>query len=174
MTAERRVTETGPGEGEGVLFDAELRPYRSLSPRGFFWLMVGLGTASGLVGLAFLARGAWPVLGFCGLEMAILYFAFRHNFASARVWERLTLSERWLTVTRGGPAARAREWTLQPQWLKVSLDEPPRPDSQLRLSSGGRSLVIGRFLPPHERLEVAEALRAALRQWRLPEHLRAG
>lgn len=134
--------------------------------------MTGACLASGLVGLVFLLRGAWPVFGFCGLEMAILYFALRHNFASARIWERLILSEKTLTVTKGGPAAKPGHWVLQPQWLTVDMADPPRHESQLCLSSGGRTLIVGRFLTPRERLEVAQALRDSLRRWRMPLHLR--
>lgn len=161
------------GEADGILFDAVLQPYRSLSPQGFLWLMIAMGVCSSIIGLLFLMRGAWPVFGFCGLEVAILYFALRHNFASARFWERLTLSERDLTVTRDGPAARYRQWKLQPQWLSVIMADPPERESQLQLRSAGRTLTIGRFLTPEERLEVAQALRGALDRWRRPAHLRA-
>ena len=46
------------------------------------------------------------------------------------------------------------------------MDDPPGHDSALRLTSHGQSLVIGAFLTPEERLEVAHALRAALDEWR--------
>jgi uncharacterized membrane protein len=46
--------------------------------------------------------------------------------------------------------------------VRITIDDPPRPDSQLILSSHGRSLVVGAFLSPEERLEVGKALRAVL------------
>jgi uncharacterized membrane protein len=46
------------------------------------------------------------------------------------------------------------------------MDDPPRRDSWLTLASHGLSLRIGSFLTPAERLELAQALRAALSQYR--------
>ena len=68
-----------------------------------------------------------------------------------------------MRVSPGGEVGR---WEFEPTWLQVSIDNPPRHDSQLRLSSHGRSLVIGAFLTPAERVEVAEALRDAIAEWR--------
>ena len=42
------------------------------------------------------------------------------------------------------------------------MDDPPGVKSPLTLSSHGKALEIGSFLTPEERLEVAQALRAAL------------
>ena len=50
--------------------------------------------------------------------------------------------------------------------MQVGFDDPPRYDSQLTLSSHGRHLVLGAFLTVAERLEVARALKAALRAHR--------
>jgi hypothetical protein len=58
----------------------------------------------------------------------------------------------------------------------VTIDDPPRHDSQLVLSSHGRALAIGAFLTAEERAEVARALRAALaahRQGENPEPVAA-
>lgn len=67
----------------------------------------------------------------------------------------------------GGRGEVLREWTFQPYWLRVEIDEPPHHHSQLTLCSYGRRLVVGAFLTPGERLEVARALRRALRRCRL-------
>ena len=46
------------------------------------------------------------------------------------------------------------------------MDDPPRRDSWLMLASHGLSLRVGNFLTPPERLELAHALRRALRGYR--------
>lgn len=155
-----------------IQFDAVLQPYRSLSPNGFLLLMVAAGGLLALIGVYFLLQGAWIVLGFCGFELALLYGAFKLSFSSGQKWERLTLTDKALTVTSGAAKKERARWEFQPQWLTVSMDDPPRHESQLRLTSHGRRLTIGRFLQPHERLEVAQALQAALHRWRLPDHLK--
>jgi len=156
----------GPSSGR-VFFDAVLQPHRSLSPIGFRLLIACSAAALFAVGSTFWMMGAWPVMGFCGLELVLLYGAFRLNFRSGRAYERLRLSDDGLEVSRVRPnGAVARVWRLQPAWLRIDIDNPPEHDSQLTLSSHGRRMVVGRFLTPDERLEVAEALREALDRWR--------
>jgi len=50
--------------------------------------------------------------------------------------------------------------------VRVAIDDPPRPDSQLVLSARGAHLAVGGFLTLPERLELAAALRAALHSHR--------
>jgi len=150
-----------------VFFDAVLHPHRSLSPAGF--LVIIMLTAIGLfaVGLLFTLLGAWPVFGFCGLELVLLYIAYRLCFRAARAGERIRLSDAGLEITRLSPdGAVTGTWHLAPNWLRVSMAEPPQHDSLLTLSSHGRHLVVGRFLSADQRFELAEALRAALDRWR--------
>lgn len=149
-----------------VFFDAVLHPHRSLGPRGFRILMLCLGAVSLAVGGAFLAKGAWPVFGFFGLDVLIVWLAFRANYRSARLYERVRLTSADLTVKRVTERQPERTWTFQPFWLRVSMDDPPRHESQVTLSSHGTSLVVGSFLSPDERLEFARALNGALDQWR--------
>ena len=48
------------------------------------------------------------------------------------------------------------------------MDDPPEHESQLTLASHGRRLVVGAFLTPEERLELARALGAALARLKQP------
>ncbi len=153
---------------ERVFLDAVLTPHRSLGPRGFRILMVAVAAVGFGVGTAFFLMGAWPVLGFCGLEVLLIYGAFRLNYRSAQGHERLRLTERALEVRHVDPDGSTRSFALEPHWLQVRIDDPPSDDSQLTLTSHGKTLIIGRFLTPAERLEVANALRAALDVRRMP------
>jgi len=106
--------------------------------------------------------GAWPVTGFFGLDVLLIYLAFRINYRRARMFETVSLTPDALTVERVNHRGRRQTWRFQPYWLRVSMDDPPQHDSALILSSHGRSLVIGAFLSPEERLDFARALRHAL------------
>lgn len=155
------------GHGGRVFFEAVLHPHRSLSPRGFLWVMAALGVPLAVLGIVFMSIGAWPVMGFCGLEFVLLYAAFRINFRDGRACERLRLSDSALEVSRiDGRGRNGGVWHLQPNWLRVSIDEPPQHDSQLVLSTHGRNVVVGAFLTPEERLDLAQALRRAIDVWR--------
>ena len=159
--ATRHGTDSG-----SIFFDATLQPNRSLSPAGFRILMLIAGTSVLVIGVLFVVAGAWPVFGFSGVEFLLLYIAFRLNYRSGRAYERVRLTERQLEVMRVSHRGVVGRWEFEPTWLQISMDDPPRHDSQLRLSSHGRSLVIGAFLTPAERAEVAEALRQAVAEWR--------
>ncbi|MFZ5791484.1 MAG: DUF2244 domain-containing protein [Pseudomonadota bacterium] len=148
--------------GEPVLFDAVLTPFRSLPPAGFAILMTLVGAVGFMGGVAFLTIGAWPVSGFGVVEVGLFYALFRLNYRSAREFERVRLTREALTVERHDVRGRVQRWSFQPYWLRVQLDEPIEPDTPLTLRSHGKALVIGRFLSPAERLDFANALKAAL------------
>ena len=153
-----------PAAQEPVLFDVLLTPHRSLPVQGFAILMATLCAVSFCAGLVFFIVGAWPVIGFLGIDVLLIYLAFKVNYRRANMHESLRLTRRDLTVVRVDPWGKARRWRFQPTWLQVQIDDPPRHESQLTLRSHGKSLTIGSFLTPGERLDLAKALRDALQE----------
>lgn len=151
-----------------MLFDALLYPNRSLSPRGFRIVMSVAALVSLTLGGLFFWRGAWPVFGFCGLDILLLYLALRASYRSGRVYEKVRLTPAELSVEQGDHRGPRRVHRFQPLWLRVRIDDPPRHESQVELSSHGRTLVVGSFLSPEERGDFARALRAALDRLRRP------
>ena len=149
-----------------VFFERILLPYRSLPLRGFHLLMLVLGLISLGAGILFVSLGAWPVCGFFGLDVALVYFAFRLSYRSARQREILRLAGDDFTVERIDIYGARRTWRFQPFWLRVVLEERPDDSNCLCIASHGRSLVIGDFLGATMRRELAASLRAALRRWR--------
>ena len=145
-----------------VRFDAVLQPHTSMGPRGFLLFMAIFGTISLIAGVSFVLIGAWPVFGFVGLDVLLVYYAFRMNFHSSRRYETIKLTDDSLTVLRVSPNGRRRRIRFQPYWLKVEMDDPAHPGSALVLRSHGRELEIGKFLAPEEKLDLAITLRAEL------------
>ncbi len=156
--------ESAGGEASGtpVIFDAELAPNRSLGRAGFIAVMAGVIVISVGLGVFFLLQGAWPVLGFFGLDIALLYLAFRLSYRSGRLRETIRVTADEVMVRRIAPNGRTTEWRFNPYWLRVALDDPVEHHSQITLTSHGRSLVIGPFLAPEERASLVAALRDAL------------
>jgi uncharacterized membrane protein len=146
------------GEQDGAALDVTLRPYRSLSPAGFVILMAVIGLAGFATAVAFFLIGAWPVPGFVGLDVALIYLAFRVSYRRARAWERVTLTRAALTIERGAPGRETKSFTFQPYWLRVEFDHAKR----LLIASHGKRFEIGAFLHPVERREFGEVLRRAL------------
>jgi uncharacterized membrane protein len=161
-----------PGRAEGeagathIFFERVLVPHRSLPLHGFRILMLILGLLSLGVGALCVSVGAWPVCGFFGVDIALLYLAFRRNYRSARQSERLRLSAAAFTVERVSVRGERRLWRFQPFWLRIVLEERRDQSSRLLLTSHGKSLVIGDFVPPPARRELAQTLSEALVQWR--------
>jgi uncharacterized membrane protein len=151
-----------------VVFDAMLTPHRSLGPRGFVVLMSAVVAVAFLTGLGFYLIGAWPVIGFMGCEVVLVYLAFRINFRRAEMYEQLALSRESLEVRRVNPWGEERRWRFQSYWLQVEFDETAGAEGELVLRSHGRSLVIGRFLTPGERLDLARTLQRELARLRCP------
>lgn len=149
-----------------VFFERVLLPHRSLPPRVFRLLMLLLGLVSLGASLAFVIAGAWPVCGFFGLDVLLLYLAFRVSYRSARQHEKLRLAGDQFTVERVSIRGERRVWRFQPFWLRVVLEEHLDESNRLSVASHGRSLVIGDFLPPPSRRELADSLRQALARWR--------
>lgn len=147
---------------QAVHFDATLLPHRSLPREGFHALIAVLVAANLIIGLPLFLLGAWPVIGFMGLDVALVAFLFRLNYKSGRLSETLRLTDTDLIVTRIDPEGVVEESRLEAAWLRVDMDDPPQHESRLTLISRGTRLVVGRFLTPEERLEVAKELRAAL------------
>ena len=79
---------------EPALFVARLTPHRSLSRAGFVLVMAVLGAISFAAGMVFLLIGAWPVFGFFGLDVLLVYCAFRANYRAAAPGEDTAPSTR--------------------------------------------------------------------------------
>jgi uncharacterized membrane protein len=107
-------------------FDAVLYPNRSLGSFGFALLMSAIVVVSAAVGAGFFVIGAWPVTGFFGLDVLLVYLAFRWNYRQGRRAELIRLDHEGLTVRRVEPSGRHREWRFEPYWVRVSMDDPPR------------------------------------------------
>jgi len=152
-----------PGLPEPELFSALLTPHRSLNRTGFLVLMVFLSVVSFAAGLAFLLMGAWPVLGFFGLDVLAIYWAFRINFLRGRASEEISVTPSELRVRRVSHRGRVVEWVLNPVW--VQLDQKIHAEfgiEKLYLVSKGRRVSIASFLGPDEKASFAKALLAAL------------
>ena len=145
-----------------VLFEAVLEPHRSLSPQAFRTLMITLGLVSLIPSTIFWLNGAWPCIGFMGLDVALLYFAFRTSYRHGRLFERVRLTASELGIERVWPGGKRQSWALEPYWARVELDRRGEHECRIAVVSRGQRVVLGAFLPPEERAAVADALREAL------------
>jgi len=165
ISGECETAEQNAADGDNA-FRAVLYPHRSLGPRGFLILMIGIGSVSFITGMSFLLMGAWPVFGFFGLDVALIYFAFRLNYRAARLYETVEVTPRLLTLTRVQPSGERESFEFNPYWARVRLAETPQGQTDLRIASHGHEFAFGRFLTDEERRELCSALSGALAEAR--------
>lgn len=144
-------------------FRALLKPHRSLGRTGFFILMGVLGFGWLATGIFFLVDGAWPVFGFCGLDMLGIYIAFRLNYRAARAREEVTLSRTLLDIRKMAPSGRSETHSFNPFWTRFSVSRHSEIGiTRMSVTSRNETVAIGSFLNPDDRESFAKAFQRAL------------
>jgi uncharacterized membrane protein len=158
------MTETtGPHTADEPFFRALLTPHRSLGRQGFLILMAALVAGWAVTGIIFLSNGAWPVFGFFGLDVLLLYFAFRANYRSARAREEVSVSRTALEVRKVAPSGRAVAHRFNPFWTRFGVSRHSEIGiTAMALESRERRVSVGSFLNPNDRESFAKALGGAL------------
>ena len=111
--------------------------------------MALVGGFSFIGGMFFFLLGAWPVVGFLGLDVLLVYWAFRANYRAAAAFEEVTVTPSELRVRRVSHRGEVAEWTLNPLWTQ--LDRETHEEFgvlKLFLVSRGRKLPVAGFLSP--------------------------
>jgi uncharacterized membrane protein len=153
-----------------IYLDAVLEPPRSLSTRGFNRVMMALGFASLLSGVYFLAIGAWPVMGFLGLEILALWLVFRFSFRAqtARTYVRVTADA--VDVRKVDGWGRERRARLAAHFARVEFDRAATGPNALRIATSSRAYPLGEYLTPRERETFARRLSQAISDARRERH----
>ena len=145
------------------IFAATLTPHRSLGPTGFIVLMSLIGVISFAAGLFFWLQGAWPVMGFFGLDMLAIYVAFRLNYRAAREFEEIDVTPERLRVRKVAPNGRMKEFRFNPYWARLEVERQPEWGvTRIAIAHRGERLSIASFLNPEDRESFAKAFAAAL------------
>ena len=159
------MTADNDDELEPTIFSALITPHRSLSATGFFLLMAGYGLLSFVAGLACMLAGAWPVIGFLGLDVLLLYWAFKVNYRRAAAYEEVKVTPVALTVRKISHRGTTREWVLNPLWVRLEkIVHEEFGIERLFLVSRGKQLTVAGFLGPEEKASFAKALGAAINE----------
>jgi len=148
---------------ETQLLYERLSPHRSLSPQGFAIVMGILGFASFILGVVFLMMGAWPVFGFLGLDVFLVWLAFRANFRAARAFEEILVTPVRLVWRRVSARGEAQEDTMNPRWVRLETTSDELSGvTRVALTERRITRVIGAFLPPMHKEKLAKNLAHAL------------
>lgn len=154
---------SGKKAADEPIFRALLTPHRSLGRTGFAVLMSVLGLAWLGFGLVFLSIGAWPVFGFFGLDVLLVYAAFKLNYRAARACEEVSVSRTALDIVKVAPSGRRQEHRFNPFWAKFRVARHDEIGITAMVVEGeGRNVPIGAFLNPDDRESFATAFGRAL------------
>lgn len=157
------MSDTNAASADEPFFRALLTPHRSLGRRGFAVLMGALLVGWLVTGLIFLSRGAWPVFGFFGLDVLLVYVCFKLNYRAARAREEVSVSRTSLDIRKVAPSGRAEEHHFNPFWAKFAVARHDEIGiTRMAVEGQGRTVPIGGFLNPDDRESFATAFSRAL------------
>ena len=151
--------------GTPTLFESRTAPLQSMGQTGFRIVAGVLLLGFTFTGTVFTILGAWPVIGFAGVETALaigLLALYRRHARSSAESVVLTPGQ---VVVRRREGRRREEASFDPFWARLTWGEE---DRRLFLGHRTQRIEIGRFLAPDEKRALEQALDAALRQYRRP------
>jgi uncharacterized membrane protein len=152
-----------PTDPQQPVFNALLTPHRSLPRSGFVAVMTILFLVSLIAGLFFASIGAWPVLGFFGLDVLLVYAAFRLNYRAARASEEVSVSRMELAIRKTTASGRVSVHRLNPFWSRFFVSRHDEIGiTGMQVVGEGQRVGIGAFLNPDDRESFAAAFSRAL------------
>ena len=150
-----------------VILDVRLRPHRSLDGGQFRILMSVFALVATASSLPFVIAGAWPVGGFMGLDILVVYLAFRASFRSARAYEDISVTPLEMLLAKVSAKGLRAEWRFHPAWVRVDRVEHEEFGLQrLSLRERGRSVEVAGFLGADAKADFASRLTHALAEAR--------
>ena len=131
---------------------------------GLISIVMGvLGVASFLLGIIFLMMGAWPIFGFLGLDVFLVWLAFRANYRAAKAFEEILVTPARLVWRRFSPRGELREDTMNPRWVRLETTSDELSGvTGIALTARRVTRVIGAFLHPAGKERLAKSLAGAL------------
>ena len=132
-------------------------PNRSLGPAARRWILVAIAAAPLALATAAWAIGAWLVMPFAGLEVAVLALAFHVVAGHDRDLERLEIGEHEVCV-EARDAKRVTRFVAHRPWARVVFRERGA-RCTLGLAYAGRVVPLGRMLSDEGRRRLAVQLR---------------
>ncbi len=152
-----------PSSYDSAILARRIVPHRSLDRRGFRLLMIVFCLCGCISSVPFVVLGAWPVAGFMGLDVLLLYMAFHVNFLAARAYEDILVTSLELRLEKVSARGARREWRFNPVFTRVEREEVEDYGvTRLDLVSRDRRVEVARFLGPRARTDLATDLSNAL------------
>ncbi|RYH12791.1 MAG: DUF2244 domain-containing protein [Alphaproteobacteria bacterium] len=149
------------------LFSAKLTPHRSLGQRGFRVVIALVALAATVPAITFFSLGAWPVVGFLGLDVVLIAWAMWASLQDGKRYEQVTLWRDQLELKQVDGSGKEALVRFNPSFVKLVVDRDYNERTTgLHLRSRDRDVVIGAFLNQDEQSSFAKAFGTALKRAR--------
>ncbi len=149
------------------LFAAKLTPNRSMGRKGVRAVVVLVAVLATIPGIIFFSLGAWPVVGFMGLDVLLIWWALSSHQRDGRRYEQVTLWPDQLELKQVDGTGRETLTRFNPYFVKLVIDRDYNERTTgLHLRTRERDLVLGSFLNSDEKSSFAKAFGTALKRSR--------
>ncbi len=150
------------------LFAAKLTPNRSLGTKGMRVVIALVAILASIPGVLFFSLGAWPIVGFIGLDVVLVVWALSTSFRQGKRYEEITLWPDQLEIKQVDGAGKEVLNRFVPRLVKLVVDRDfNERTTGLHLKSADQDLVLGAFLNQDEKSSFAKAFGTALKRSRL-------
>jgi uncharacterized membrane protein len=150
------------------LFAAKLTPHRSLGRKGFRIVILLAAALATIPGIIFFSMGAWPIIGFLGLDIALFWWAMSASQRDRKRYEEVTLWPDQLEIKQVDGVGKETLSRFNPYFVKLVVDRDFNERTvALHLRTRDRDIVLGEFLNQDEKSSFAKAFGTALKRSRV-------
>ena len=125
-------------------------------------VIAALAICASIPGLVMYSIGAWPVVGFMGLDVAAVWWALSASTRSGERAEHVALYPDALEIRQVAPGGAETLFSFNPFFTRLVVERDDDRVTGLLLQSRERSLALGSFLNPADKASFARAFGAAL------------
>lgn len=149
------------------LFAAKLTPHRSMGRKGARAVIVLVAVLATIPGVVFFSLGAWPIVGFMGLDVLLIWWALSATQRDGKRYEQVTLWPDQLELKQVDGTGKETLTRFNPYFVKLVIDRDfNERTTSLHLRTRDRDIVLGEFLNPDEKSSFSKAFGTALKRSR--------
>lgn len=149
------------------LFAATLTPNRSLGRSGLRVVVATLAVMASIPGMIFFSLGAWPIVGFLGLDVLLVWWAMSSSLRAGRRFEEVTLWPDQLELRQVAPSGEEQLRRFNPFFVKLVIDRDiDERTTGLHLRTRDDDIEIGAFLNSDDKTSFAKVFGTALKKAR--------
>ena len=151
-----------------IILNIVLIPNRSLTKSTFFLIISFLIVISISLGIFFYTIGAWPVIGFFGLDVILFSLIFYLHNKSLNISERIILTKNEMIIEKEKLFRKNLIVKFSPpNWINVTLKKSIYNKTKLIIHSHGSAIFVGDFLTKIEKINLANSLIGEINKFKI-------